>query len=224
MSFQRIDKGSVLKGVLVFGCFLFSTQIVAQAQPPDSQTKPEDRARINDLVEVQVEDAPELSGSFPVRPDGAFIMPFLGRINAHLRTRKEIAITIEDSLSGRYLKYPTVSVEIRPGLGEQHAPNVATNLFYVAGEVNAPGSFRLEEGATLLQAITLAQGRTPRAANEVVIFRRDVNAGKRSAIRTDIGAITRGKRKDIVLRPGDIVIVPGRKKSTGEIIRRALRD
>src|SRR5262249_13673311 len=41
-----------------------------------------------------------------------------------------------------------------------------TDVFFVAGEVNSPGSFALKEGTTLRQAISLAQGTNFNAAGD----------------------------------------------------------
>src|SRR5262249_15777586 len=69
--------------------------------------------------------------------------------------------------------------------------NVAqADIFFVAGEVNAPGQFPLSEGTTLRQAMALAQGTTFNAATGAgIIFRTDPATGKRDEIKVDIGAI-----------------------------------
>src|SRR5205807_3703673 len=47
-----------------------------------------------------------------------------------------------------------------------------TDVFFVAGEVNQPGSFPLKDGTTLRQAISLAQGTNYKAAlNRGIVFR-----------------------------------------------------
>jgi polysaccharide export outer membrane protein len=84
-----------------------------------------------------------------------------------------------------------------------------TDVFFVAGEVNAPGSFPLNDGTTLRQAISLAQGTTFKAApSRGVIFREDQVARKRQEIRVDIAAVMNGKRGDVPLMPNDTIIVP----------------
>lgn len=85
----------------------------------------------------------------------------------------------------------------------------ATKVFYVAGEVVAPGSFQLKEGTTLRQAISLAQGTTFKAAlNRGVIFRDEPGTGKRQEIPVDVAAVMNGKKDDLVIFPNDVIIVP----------------
>jgi len=90
-----------------------------------------------------------------------------------------------------------------------HIP--AADVFFVAGEVKAPGSFQLKEGTTLRQAISLAQGPSPvAAADRAVIFREEGN-GKKREIPVDVGAVMRGKKDDIPILPNDIVVIPNSK-------------
>jgi len=97
-----------------------------------------------------------------------------------------------------------------------------SDVFYVAGEVKAPGSFSLKEGTTLRQAISLAQGTNYNAATErAIIFRDDAN-GTRQEIPVDIGAVMKGKKEDVRIIANDIIIVPNsRMKSLGGALIRA---
>jgi polysaccharide export outer membrane protein len=98
------------------------------------------------------------------------------------------------------------------------------DVFYVAGEVNAPGSFPLSEGTTLRQAIALSQNPTFNAAlGSGVIFRQDPATGKRQEITVDIGAVMKGKKEDIMIVANDIVMVPNSKNKTiGNAVLKAL--
>jgi len=91
-----------------------------------------------------------------------------------------------------------------------------TDVFFVAGEVRAPGSFPLKEGTTLRQAISLAQGTLFKAdTSHGVIFREEPD-GSRHGIRVDVGDVMKGKKEDIVLAANDMVIIPNsRMKSIG---------
>lgn len=249
-----------------------------------------------DVLDVQVEDGPELSGAYNVSAMGTFLMPYLGRITAAGKTPEEIARLITEGLSGRYLKSPRVSVAIKQynsrsffiqgavrspgvyqiesaasllkliilagGLTDQHGSTAfiirelkplpdepeagagrgekyemvkvningllkghfdqnvmieagdivnipPTDVFFVAGEVSAPGSFPLKPGTTLRQAISLARGLTFAAAkSRGIVFREDPETGQRNDIKVDIGDVMSGKSEDILLMANDIVIVP----------------
>ena len=294
--------------------------------------------RINpgDVIDIQVDRAPELSGMRRVTASGTIRMAYLGPVTAHGKTVDELAGFISDGLRGRYLKNPRVTVTIeqmnshtffiqgaisRPGayqiegrpslltlitvaggLKENHGstafiirearrpngdvpdadepkalsilrpgsdaasppsqsssqsvdrdqapderegyelikvninglfrgdfdknmrldPRTVVNIpqadvFFVGGDVNAPGSFQFKEGATLRQAITLAQGMKPTAASDrAIIFREDQGAKKRQEIRIDAGKIMIGKQEDVEINANDIVIIPNsRSKSVG---------
>ena len=98
----------------------------------------------------------------------------------------------------------------------------ASDVFFVAGEVNAPGSFALKDGTTLRQAISLAQGTNYKAAlGRGVIFRENAS-GKREEVQVDIGAVMSGKKDDIAIVANDIVMVPNsRTKSIGGALLKA---
>lgn len=299
----------------------------------------------SDVIDILIEDAPELSRTLRVSADGTITTPFLGRVPAQQKTPDELAKTLADRLRGEYLEDPQVTVTVRqinsrtyfvqgavrraglyqiegqPSLlklitiaggltedygstafiirevttnGGDQASKVAesvgspatnirggasnntqqtgpegsnaianaassndakyelikvningllrgnfdqnvtiapgdivhippTDVFFVAGEVNAPGSFALKEGTTLRQAISLAQGTSFNAAGDHgIIFREDPATGKRSEIKVDIPGVMSGKKADIPIVANDIVIVPNsRLKSIGGTLLRA---
>ena len=281
---------------------------------------PEEDYRIgfNDVLDIKVENMPELTQTFRVTAAGSFLMPYIGRVSAVKKTPEELAQFIADRLKGDYLKDPRVSVSVKEynsrsffiqgsvrnpgvfqiegkpsmlelltlagGLTETHGANAyiirklkvpapkegaqpvatvaastgkagdeteeapkyelkstningllkgrfdqdvllepgdivnipATDVFFVAGEVNAPGSFPLKDGTTLRQAISLAQGTNYKAAlNRGIIFRENAS-GKREELQVDIGAVMSGKKEDLVITANDIVMVPNsRAKSIG---------
>jgi polysaccharide biosynthesis/export protein len=87
----------------------------------------------------------------------------------------------------------------------------AADVFFVSGEVKAPGSFALKEGTTLRQAISLAQGTSPKASpSKGIIFREDSN-GQRKEIQVDVGDIMKGKDADIAILANDIIVIPSSK-------------
>src|SRR6185295_6729935 len=55
---------------------------------------PEEDYRIgpNDVIDVQVENAPELSKTFRVTAAGTFLMPYVGRVTAAKKTTEELAL------------------------------------------------------------------------------------------------------------------------------------
>jgi polysaccharide biosynthesis/export protein len=98
------------------------------------------------------------------------------------------------------------------------------DVFFVAGEVRAPGSFVLKDGTTLRQAISLAQGMTFKAkASQGIIFREDPTTGSRQEVKVDIGAVMSGKKEDIVVQANDVIIIPNSQvKAVGGAILMSL--
>lgn len=71
-------------------------------------------------------------------------------------------------------------------------------MVFLSGQVRAPGAYAVEDGTTVLQALTLAGGVTDRGASGRIRILRTVN-GKKLEIKAKMG--------DPVL-PGDTVVVP----------------
>lgn len=284
----------------------------------------------NDVLEIEVEDAPELSGARRVTANGTFLMPYLGRLMAKGKTPEDLSQVIAQGLDQKYLVNPRVTVVVkqynsrsffiqgsvrnpgvyqiegRPtllelvtvagGLADSHASTVfiirkvkptetennavntetttgsaqrsryslasdaatsapdadaakgnnlpqytlikanlagllrgnfnqnmflepgdvvnipQTEMFFVAGEVNAAGAFALKEGTTLRQAIALAQGTNFKAAlNRTVIFRENPQNGQREELHIDLGAVMSGKAEDQRIQANDIVMVANSK-------------
>jgi len=100
------------------------------------------------------------------------------------------------------------NVRIEPGDIIQIPPS---DVFFVAGEVKAAGSFPLKEGMTLRQAISLAQNTNPTAApSKAVIFREDGSKEKKQ-VPVDITAVMRGRQADVPIMANDIIVVPNSK-------------
>jgi polysaccharide biosynthesis/export protein len=319
---------------LFLACVIFLTQAVAaqtRSQPKIQPSSPgggemsttpailvatdqDYRIGPRDVIEIKVDDAPELSVTAAVSADGTFLMPYLKRLKAEGKTTDELGKEIADGLRGRYLKDPNVMIFVKQfnsrafyilgavkkpgvyqvegnpsmmkmltiagGLADNHgstaiilhevkkkpAAAAATTMpvtdatavseddteytartvnvngmfkglglenketylepgdiinvlpadvFFVAGEVFAPGQFPLTDGTTLRQAMALAQGLTFNAATgKGIIFRTDPVTGRREEIKVDIGAVMKNRKEDIPLMANDIVLVPNSKGRT----------
>jgi polysaccharide export outer membrane protein len=289
----------------------------------------------SDVLEIKVEDAPELSQSYTVNVAGFIEMQIIGKLLAVNKTPEQIAAGVREGLiKADYLKRPRVSVNVTEynsrtffihgsvrsagafkirgkvtildlivlagGMTETHGPNAyvtrrrrlagaadsgnpaspsaggqapaqdsaaanastagdgdgqeyemittninglekgrfnqniilqpgdvvnipALNVFFIGGEVNAPGQFPLKEGTSLRQAITLAQGTTFKAAKKrAVIFRGNSEDGKQLEIPVDIDAVMSGKKPDVLLQADDLVVIPGsRMKAIGGTVLQA---
>ncbi len=85
---------------------------------------------------------------------------------------------------------------------------------YITGEVRQPTGLRIREGGlSLTQAIAVVGGTIAPKTKNVNIYRLKDNSQERELISVDYEAIKKGKQKDVMLQPYDIVEVnkPARK-------------
>ena len=85
-------------------------------------------------------------------------------------------------------------------------------VIYVAGAVNHPGAFLLQndlDHMTMLKMLALAGGTTNVAkTNKTVILRRNTTSGQRDQVPVDLGKIIHMKSPDMQLEANDILFVP----------------
>jgi polysaccharide export outer membrane protein len=70
---------------------------------------------------------------------------------------------------------PALNPEVMPGdtIYVARAP-----VFYIYGEINRPGAFRLDKGMTVMQALSLSGGLTPRGTEKDMQIRRRDSSGR----------------------------------------------
>ncbi len=176
---------------------IFATPAGAQDPAPE----PLDRYLINpgDVLAVTVWKEEDLARQALVLPDGSFSFPLVGDIHAAGRSIPAIRDELVAGLS-RFIPDPVVTVTVE---------QVAGNKAYVLGQVQRPGEFVAGSRLDVTQALAMAGGFTPFAqVNDIKVLRRE--NGVLRAIRFRYGDIEKGKRleQDVILKPGDVVIVP----------------
>lgn len=161
-----------------------------------------------DTVTVAVYQVPDLSRDFTIDQAGRITMPLVGRVDAVGVSTTELATTIAQKLSEKYLRDPNVTVSLKDS---------ASRVVTVDGSVRQPGIFPAVTSLTLIQAIALARG-TDDLANprRVAVFR--TIGGKRMAAAFDLTSIRRGEMADPQIYPGDTVVVDG------SAVKKAQRD
>jgi protein involved in polysaccharide export with SLBB domain len=151
-----------------------------------------------DVFEVKVYDEKDLSGIFRVSSSGSISFPLLGRIQIDGMAAADVAEVIQKKLGAKYLRNPQVSILIK----EYNSKKVS-----VFGEVAKPGTFRFEDGMSVIQAVSMAGGFTKMAAKDDTNVTRLVE-GDEKKYPVPVEAIAQGKAKNFLLQPGDIVYVP----------------
>ncbi|MCC6543334.1 MAG: polysaccharide biosynthesis/export family protein [Nitrospirae bacterium] len=154
-----------------------------------------------DLLDISVWKSPELSLSIIVRPDGMISLPLIGEVRADGRTPTELKEDIQAKLK-EFKQEPIVSIIVK----ESNSKSI-----FISGEIVKPGKYPLRSDTTITQAISLAGGFTQWANKDKIIIIRKSSLnpeGNRVSIRySDIVAGT-NMRANIMLRPGDTIIVP----------------
>jgi polysaccharide export outer membrane protein len=157
------------------------------------------RINAGDRLEVSVWKEPELQREVLVGPDGAFSFPLAGQIVAQGRTATQIREELESRLS-RYIPDLVTTVTVL---------DVRGNSIFVIGQVNNPGAFVMNPVLDVMQALSVAGGTTPFASlKNIRILRRE--DGVQTAHRFDYTNVADGRslEQNILLRSGDVVIVP----------------
>src|SRR5262249_44673024 len=118
---------------------------------PNILVSPDEDYRIGarDVIEIRVDDAPELSIKAQINADGTFLMPYLKRLKAQSKTTEELSKEISDGLRGRYLKDPNVMVSV---------VQFSSRSFFILGAVKKPGVYQMEGRPQLMKLIVLAGG------------------------------------------------------------------
>jgi len=184
-----------------------------------------------DVIDVHIEDAPELSKKFTIGSDGTIPMEYLRTITVSGKTCQELEKTIADGLRGRYLRDPHVTVTVLQS---------NSRSYYIQGAVRSPGMYVIAGLPTLMKLITIAGGLAENHGSTAFIIREARNARKNSApvkdagspaqsgaeppaasresadsqpryelMKTNINGLFRGDfSQDMPIRPGDIINIP----------------
>ena len=121
------------------------------------------RLNTGDMVSVRVYGGDEDIRVERLRLDtsGMLVLPF-GDFKAQGRSPRELESDITNSVKGRILRNPRVSVVI-----DEHRP------FFVDGQVGRPGAYPYSPGLTVRKAITIAGGLRERASLRKIYLLRE---------------------------------------------------
>lgn len=171
----------------------------AATAPTQSGAEPGYLLSPEDILEVSVWRDENLTKQVVVRPDGAFSFPLVGEVQATGKTVEDLRLELTERLR-KYMPDPVVSVSVLKVTGYK---------IYVIGKVNKPGEFVTGRFVDVLQALAMAGGVTPFAAeNDIRILRRV--QGKEYVRNFRYAEVRKGRNleQNIMLRSGDTVVVP----------------
>lgn len=143
-----------------------------------------------DHVRIVVFGQKDLTGKYLVDGAGTIAFPLIGQVRAGGLTASQLAREIASKLSPEYLRHPQVSAEV-----------LTYRPFYILGEVKSPGSYPYVSGMTVINAVALAGGFTPRAEEDDFSLTRTGKEGERVKIEAN---------QNTPVKPGDVIRVPER--------------
>jgi polysaccharide biosynthesis/export protein len=185
---------------LPIACMVATLLVVGFAPQVRAQQAADYTMNPGDTLDISVWKEEDLTKKdVIIRPDGKFSFPLAGQVLARGRTAAEIEADITTRLK-RYVAEPVVSVSVK---------NLDGCRIYVIGQVSKAGSFVMNPRVNVLQALSLAGGMTPFAAvNDIMVLRGSGESQR--AIPFRYGEVVKGRSlsQNVLLEPGDVVVVP----------------
>ena len=157
-----------------------------------------------DSVNVFVWRNPEVSGSFPIRPDGKMTMNLIEDMQAAGKTPTQLARDIEKALS-KYIQEPIATVIVSGGIGPYN------QQVRVLGEAADPKAMGYVEGMSLVDVMISVGGLTDFAdGNKAYISRFVKEDGERVQLGVRLEDLLRDgdSTAAVEMRPGDVLVIP----------------
>lgn len=174
--------------------------LVAGIGAPAARAESEDyRIGPGDVIEVTVAPQSKFDRTVTVQPDGKLSFPLVGQTQAAGLTVAQLQEKLRQGLD-RELVDPQVTVSLKEW-NKKAAGRVS-----LYGAVRSPNGYEIKDGTTVAELITSAGGPTPKAD----LHRVTITRGDHSVLTVDLSQTeTTGRlERDVVLKPGDFVVVP----------------
>jgi polysaccharide export outer membrane protein len=156
------------------------------------------------VTPVNLDSPARLPGDQPVLPDGTINLGQYGRLQVAGKTVEQIQAEIQPLVEAKTKDAGPITVRLVTRLSK---------VFYVLGEVNAPGSFSINGYETVLDAIVAAGGLTENASRRNIILSRPTKPGcPRIVLPICYDDIVQAgdTSTNYQIRPGDRIFVPTR--------------
>jgi polysaccharide export outer membrane protein len=153
----------------------------------------------DDLLSVRFWGDQQLSADVVVRPDGMISLPLLNAVEAAGLTPEQLNKALEKAAT-KYLAEPQVTVIVR---------EVRSRRVFVLGQVARPNPVPLNTDMTVLQVLSAAGGLLEYANKSDIVVLRTEN-GRERRFKFNFDEVIKGKNpeQNILLKPGDTVLVP----------------
>lgn len=154
---------------------------------------------VGDMLKVSVWKNEDLQAEVPVRPDGRISVPLIGEVHVAGLTPLEVQSLLTDRYTS-FVTAPSVSVLVT---------QVNSRKVFILGQVKQSGAFDILQPTNVMQALAMAGGMSEFAKTNKIVVLREIN-GIKKRWQINIDAIASGKRPqdNMLLEPGDTIIVP----------------
>ena len=172
----------------------------AEPVPAPRSSLEEYQVGIDDILDINVLQPEALAATVTVGPDGLISFPFIGSVSVKGLTISHIQETIQQRLADGYMKYPVVAASLKESRSRK---------FFVYGEVARPGSYPVQEDATVIKAISMAGGFTKYgSSSRVKVLRPRADRPGYETLKMNIKAAMDGRAdEDLPVQPGDTIVV-----------------
>jgi len=197
-------------GLFATGSLAYAQEAAPSSAPAAETQQDEYVLNVQDSLNVTVWENADLTGKFVVQPDGAIMLPLVGRVKAAGLSVRGFEAQLTRALADGFLIEPRVAVTL-----EQHRGS----RIFIFGAVSSPGAYALPEGQTLIEALVRAGYA---AASQVVVVRpkrpssgptMPENPGDAEVIRVNLKELEKDVEqgslaRNIPLHDGDTVFIP----------------
>jgi polysaccharide biosynthesis/export protein len=191
----------LIAALLLLGAVTVSwAQDARLSNEPHLVTRARYKLQPGDRFDVAYRYTPELNQSVTIEPDGYVNLDPTGPIKVSELTLDQ-ATDLITHLSIKRLRDPKVTLTLR----DFHKP-----YYVVAGQVNHPGRFDMDQPTTALQAILTAGGMDASARSSQIIVFRHINSDDDEVHVLNLHDIRKRSdlEHDLMLQPGDMLLVP----------------
>lgn len=152
-----------------------------------------------DVLSIVVWREKELSADVTVRPDGKVSLPLLNDVQAAGLSPEQFRQQLTTA-AAKFVADPSVTVMVKA---------INSRKVYIMGEIARPGPYPLTGPVTVLQLIALSGGLTQFADSKGIGVMRIEN-GRPRRLPFNYHDVARGRKieQNVLLRPGDTIIVP----------------
>jgi len=194
-----------MKYIAIFLLFLFEAAFLAPpaqaAEAPPPARSAGYRIGPRDLLDIRVDETPDLNVSRRVGEDGKLSLPVVGPVDVSGLTESEAAQKIKEVLEAKLLQRASVAVQVT---------EFRSRPISVIGAVRSPGNLSFSGRWGLLEAITAAGGLAEGHGNVVYVLRRaDNGLSDQVAILVDDLLVRADPKVNLPIMAGDLINVPG---------------